>query len=295
MTSETFEDLERIERKRKLLEQLLAFARQLARLQGGVETLQQMLKPSQTPGRKSSAIAKFCAQLSRHETPDLQQKLAALDELIARELDGIIALSKLTQDEFIARYASGATDAVAALEAKLIDFRRKGQINVAMRYLLHERGILLEAARLPITQEHVSERLEALRSEEGRCRNRIRDEIQEQLADVQRVLDDPRQPDALKQKFAQTLAWLQQGLDVLARGGKLDELPFFIETVVMEDKKPILPAAVVAVKGDSPKPSPAPVAISAKTQRKLGFWQRLRIWVNTPWDVKWKDVDNQDN
>jgi len=288
MASPAINELERIERKRELLEKLLAFARQLARLQGGVETLQQMLKPSQTPGRKSSAIADFCTQLARHDTADLQQKLQALDGLIARELDGIITLSKLSQDEFIAQYASGAADDLIALETKLIDFRRKGQINVAMRYLLHERGAKVEAARLPVTQEQISERLDSLRSEELRCRSRIRDEISAQMADIRQVLADPKHPESLKQQFAPTLTWLQQGLDLLASGGKLDELPVFIETVVMADERPP-PLPTMVVENVVPTET-TDVVKPAPLRRKMGFWRRLQIWINTPWGVRWKDI-----
>lgn len=296
MSPPIMSELSRIERKREMLEQLLSYARQLARLQGGVESLQQMLKPSQIPGKKTSAIADFCKQLDRHDTPELKDKLRSLDGLIAAELKGIIELSELTQDDFVSRYTkTDSSDGLAELEARLNHFRRRGLMNIAMRYLLHERGAQVEAAKLPITQEQVSDRLVALRGEEARCRNKIRDEINEQIADVEWVIKDTRQPPALKMQFAQTLNWLQQGLDVLERGGKLDELPFFIETVVMEEQQPtatkLLATASAADTHNSSTLTRTDILQSKP--RKLGFWRHLWAWANSSWSVKWKDIDKR--
>jgi hypothetical protein len=162
------QQLDQISRKRQALEQLLLLAHQLSRMQGGMGMLQQMLKPSQAPGRKATALEQLCDALAPRSTDELRRQLAALDELIARELSSVVVLSRLTRAEFIQRYceSKGAADAAALLEKQLEEFRRNSQTNVAVRYVLHGRGIQLKAAELPISQEAVAQRLEALRTEE---------------------------------------------------------------------------------------------------------------------------------
>ena len=284
------------ERKRAALEQLLLLAHQLSRMQGGIGMLQQMLKPSQAPGRKVSAIKQLGAQMARHSSPQLQEKLALLDRLIARELSSVVVLSRLTRAEFIQRYceSKGAVDAAALLEKQLTDFRRNGQLNVAIRYVLHGRGMQIKAAELPISQEAVAQRVAALRGEEQQCRQQLTEQAQDLLAEVDTELANPATPPDIQTLHRATKNGLQQTLNLLASGRSLEELPLQLTTPPELSLNAALDTETDAAPATAKAPVHVPRKKPAPAQKKppRGFWQKLRLWLNTPWQTRWKDIEN---
>jgi hypothetical protein len=310
MSLDTTTKLDQLSRKRAALEQLLLLAHQLSRMQGGIGTLQQMLKPSQAPGRKTSAIEQLGAQLTQHTSAQLQQQLAALDAVIARELSSVVVLSRLTRAEFIQRYceSKGAADAAALLENQLENFRRNGQLNVAIRYVLHSRGVQIKAAELPISQEAVAQRIAALRGEEQQCRQQLTEQAQDLVAALELELADPATPPDIKLQHRATKKNLEQTLQVLASGRSLEELPLQLDMPVESSPNtafatpagatgdssaapPLAPRNKQGVPHNRRSTSPGnPIASQKKPPR--GFWQKLRLWLNTPWKTRWKDLGN---
>lgn len=292
------QQLDQISRKRLALEQLLLLAHQLSRMQGGMGMLQQMLKPSQAPSRKATALEQLCDALAPRSTEELRRQLAALDELIARELSSVVVLSRLTRAEFIQRYceSKGAADAAVLLEKQLEEFRRNSQTNVAVRYVLHGRGIQLKAAELPISQEAVAQRLAALRTEEQQCREQLTQQARELLVDIEAAIANPdcsaaelaRQM-AGKLRIEGTLKMLEQGrsLEDLPRELSGDDAPFLAAMArpAVETDNAARPAQPVAPKATAKQPTPL------QPEKPLGFWKKFKLWLNTPWETRWQDID----
>lgn len=289
--------LDQISRKRVALEQLLLLAHQLSRMQGGMGMLQQMLKPSQAPGRKASNIEQLCAALAPRSTDELRLQLTALDEAIARELSSVVVLSRLTRAEFIQRYceSKGAADAAALLEQQLEEFRRNSQSNVAVRYVLHGRGIQLKAADLPISQEAVAQRLEALRTEEQQCRQQIMQQAQELLADIEAAVANPACTAAELARQLSSKLRVENTLRMLEQGRSLEELPRLLDA----DVDAVAETARIPT---SPSPQPrdntqiaakATPATTAPVPDAIGFWGKFKLWLNTPWETRWKDIDKK--
>lgn len=278
--------LEQIARKRAALEQLLLLAHQLSRMQGGMGMLQQMLKPSQVPGRRVSAIEQLTAALAGRPTPELQQELALLDQSIARELSSVVVLSRLTRAEFIQRYceAKGAADATALLERQLEDFRNYSQRNVAIRYVLHGRGIQLKAADLPISQEAVAQRVEALRAEEQQCRQEVALQGRALLDDIDAALADPECPAQYQLQHRATRRGIERTLRLLDAGRSMEELPLTLDAA--DDTAPVEPI--------TPRPQAAqPQSAPQQPPARLGFWKKFMLWLDTPWQTKWKDIERK--
>lgn len=290
-------DLAQLSRKRAALEQLLLLAHQLSRMQGGIGMLQQILKPSQAPGRKLSAIEQLCMQLAPRSSAELRQQLTALDQLIARELSSVVVLSRLTQAEFIQRYceSKGAADAAALLEKQLTDFRHNGQLNVAVRYVLHGRGVQLKAAELPISQEAVAQRLDAVRAEERQCRQQLTQQAQELLADLATVLANPECPAADQELHRATRKSAERTLQMLAAGRSLEDLPRTLDETLPDDivADSSAPPSVRATPPANTPTAPAPQSISTPAAAPLGFWKKFQRWLDTPWQTRWKDIDRK--
>jgi hypothetical protein len=292
------QQLDQISRKRQALEQLLLLAHQLSRMQGGMGMLQQMLKPSQAPGRKATALEQLCDALAPHSTEELRRQLAALDELIARELSSVVVLSRLTRAEFIQRYceSKGAADAAALLEKQLEEFRRNSQANVAVRYVLHGRGIQLKAAELPISQEAVAQRLEALRTEEQQCREQLTQQARELLVDIDAAIANPDCSAAeLARQMASKLR-VEGTLKMLEQGRSFEDLP---RELSGEDAPLVARMARPEIEtGNAARPAPPAAPKTAakqmapvKPEKPLGFWKKFKLWLNTPWETRWQDID----
>jgi hypothetical protein len=289
------QQLAQISRKRAALEQLLLLAHQLSRMQGGMGMLQQMLKPSQAPGRKASIMEQMCSTLASRSTDELRRQLVALDALIARELSSVVVLSRLTRAEFIQRYceSKGAADAAALLEKQLDEFRHNSQSNVAVRYVLHGRGIQLKAADLPISQEAVAQGLKTLRTEEQQCRRQLTEQAQELLADIA-VAVAVANPDCSADDRAQQQAarhGIENTLRLLDQGRSLEELPRRLDAAADAALIAQRPRASAApgekARAKMPKTAAAPNPVT------LGFWGKFKLWLDTPWATRWKDIDKK--
>ena len=300
-TADIQQQLEQISRKRAALEQLLLLAHQLSRMQGGIGMLQQMLKPSQAPGRRISALEQLCNEFAPCSTEDLRAQLVQLDRLIAGELSSVVVLSRLTRAEFIQRYceSKGAADAAVLLEKQLDEFRHNSQSNVAVRYVLHGRGIQLKAADLPISQEAVAQRLEALRTEEQQCRQQLTQQAHELLADIEAAIANP---DCSAAELARQLAGklrIENTLRMLEQGRSLEDLPRELSGTD-EVPAPAMPAPPAARPGAdvratrTPRPEAAVKRAPPQPEKPLGFWKKFKLWLNTPWETRWKDIDDKD-
>lgn len=292
-TADVGQQLDQISRKRLALEQLLLLAHQLSRMQGGMGMLQQMLKPSQAPGRKASVIEQLCDEFAPRSTDELRRQLTALDALIARELSSVVVLSRLTRAEFIQRYceSKGAADAAALLEKQLEEFRRNSQSNVAVRYVLHGRGIQLKAAELPISQEAVAQRVEALREQEQQCRQQLTEQAQELLADIALAVANPDCPADERTLQQATRHSVENTLRLLEQSRSLEELPRQLDDAadtVPVAKTPRASAASTEKAREKTTKTAAPPNPAA-----LGFWGKFKLWLNTPWETRWKDIDKK--
>jgi hypothetical protein len=293
--------LAQISRKRAALEQLLLLAHQLSRMQGGMGMLQQMLKPSQAPGRKASSIEQLCAALAPRATDELRRQLTALDESIARELSSVVVLSRLTRAEFIQRYceSKGAADAAALLEKQLEEFRRNSQLNVAVRYVLHGRGIQLKAADLPISQEAVAQRLDALRTEEQQCRQQITQQAQELLVDIEAAVANPACTAAELARQLSSKLRVENTLRMLAQGRGLEELPRLLDADVDAVADAVagtmrMPAPPAPKSHDNPQATAKTLpAVTVPAPDSIGLWEKFKLWLNTPWETRWKDIDKK--
>jgi hypothetical protein len=289
------ERLSRLSAKREVLERFLSYARQLTQLQGSVEAVQQMLKPSQQPGARNSVIAEYCKKAESMPTPQLLSTLAKLDDAIAADFSEIVALASMSAEELIAQHekANRGQDVFAAARARLVEFRRKGQVNVAIRYVLYERGIQQKAARLPVSQEQVAERLEALREEEHECRGRLKRDMEEMVADIDAIVEVPACPAPLKKRMLDVRENLQSSLTLLAEGRSLEDLPATIEVIVLSSDG--LPAAVSPdAAGAAPAEPTNTMAAPEVTAHKRSFWKKLRIWLSSPWSVRWRDIPDSE-
>lgn len=325
MTSYT-EELKSVRRKREAIERLISFAQQIARMASGMEAVQNMARPSQIPKKGAFAlIAQLAERLSEVDTDQLKSRLAKLDDAVRKELKTIVKLSQTSEEQFFQLYPIQHNEDVESsydlLIKELQDFRRKAQTDVAIRFVLHDRGVLLEHARLPFDQESLNEHAENLKSKESKCRQRIRKEVETLITDLDKFIEHPHFPEPMLSEIHSLREQLQQTMKDLDAGRDIEEIPSCFEIVDMGDDDSIemdaLPeeqsepepeaaeqapeeapasepearpqAAVKSEAKTPPQPTPKP-AVEPIAEKKRNFFIRVWVWLTSPWNVGWKDI-----
>lgn len=281
------EELSRLREKREVLEELLSQAYQLTNLLGSMELVQQIFDPAQSPAQATGGMALYRAEAAALATPALLASLETLDKDIASDFGQILALSMPGAKASVAGSSKSGEvkDVIAATKARLRDFRSRGEMNVAVRYVLHERGVPCAATTLPVSPEEIAARLATVRKEERHCRGRLRNEMEGMVADVDRIIAKPDCPDPIRRRMLALRDNLDQSLALLAENRSLDELPTTVEVIELSSDEAPPEPKVASV--------PLPPA-AAGTLHKRGFWQKLRLWLNSPWSVRWRDLDRLD-
>lgn len=289
------EELARLREKREVLEQLFGYAHQLTHLQDTMEVLKRMMKPSQTPDASTAAIAEYCKKAASVDTPELRSMLETLDKAVASDVEVIVSLSEPATKASMARRAQSARhiDTFAALKARLGEFRRKVEMNVAIRYILFERGVRPEAAKLPLSQNDVAERLDTVREEERHCRGRLKVEIEGMVENMQSIIANSACPNPLREHTLKVRDNLEQCLTILAQNRSLEELPTSVEVIELsgDDETGNVDPQAVPVADSRKEGHGAPAAAPEPAAPiRHSFWQRLRIWLDSPFSIRWRDI-----
>lgn len=331
MTNYT-DELKTITKKRAALERLISFAKQISKMCGGLEAVQEMAKPSQIPKKgKFAFIGQMAHRLQPIDSDQLQDRLGKLDKAVQKELGAIIKISKTSEEQFFQLYQQSSEKEMASsydlLVNQLQDFKRKAQTDVAIRFVLHERGAPLTHVKFPLDQETLSGHVDTLKGREGQVRQRIRKEVTDLIADTQKMIDMPQLPEDIKSELGPLKNQLEKIVADIDAGKEIDVIPDCFEVVDMssgdevvmdtlpmepeEDSEPQVAAANLketheenvptkaeprakAVQPPPKQAKAAPVAQKKEPQPekpKPGFFSRLKMWIFSPWNVKWKDLE----
>jgi len=320
MTMTLTEQLNAHRKKRHALEQLFLFARQLVVAGEGMGAVQCAALPSQTLGaQQAQQLESLIANYDVINTERLKQELRDTDQLLASELEAILKIAEISEQHFNAHFKVDSADTVNAtlkkLYRRLQTFKIRAQKNLAIRSVLHQRGMPVAAIKLPVSQELLADQVKSLHQKEKSYRGKIQAAVQSILMDTTAILQSGHYPQAINDKMAETQQQLQQTLDHLDKGGRLDQLPFTIELDLndsdyavhalaqpnqaqqQEQEQEQEPAELAATENDESPPPSSDTAIeeqSIEPDSKPGFFYLLRCWLSTPPSVSWQDIKRQE-
>jgi len=314
------EQLNAHRKKRYALEQLFLFARQLVVAGESMGAIQCAARPSQTLGaQQTQQLESRIANYDAINTERLKQELRDTDQLLSSELGDILKIAEISEQDFNAHFKTDSADTVNAtlkrLYLRLQTFKARAQNNLAIRSVLHQRGMPVAAIKLPVSQELLADQVKGLRQKEKYYRGKIQAAVQSILTDTNAILQAGHYPSAINDKMAETQQQLQQTLDHLDKGGRLDQLPFTIELDLsdsdyalhtlaqpdqiqqQEQEQEQEPAELTANANNDTPPPASDTAIEEQniaTDGKPGFFYLLRRWLSTPSSVTWQDIKRQE-
>ena len=205
--------------------------------------------------------------------------------LIKSQLDKILRYSGLdySKDENIEFISLSSDDeeTTASPLNMLDEFKRTAQTAVSMRVLLRKRGVATPGATIPVSPEVIKKQLVDLDNQETQQRKQAEEKIDEMKADVQGMLDNPDYPDGMKEILKGVVSNLEQDKKLLMAGASLSKLSFVAEAEEIVDVEDVEVEETIEI------------TAVAEPAEGSGFSERASRWLNSPWDVSWKDTADQ--
>lgn len=161
-------------------------------------------------------------------------------------------------------------------------FRREAQTTVSLRILLKERGEVSKVAALSIPVDEIKAQLSELDSAELDQRKKIRLQICLMKEELKLMLASDAFSDAIKQTMQQALDGLLKDLKILDSNGSIELMQISFEEVIVSEDRLCTEENVQLVKS------------TPLIKKRRGFFRRLVYWVNSPWNVSWKDADKEE-
>ncbi len=236
-------------------------------------------------------------QIQSISTPMLKEFIGKLEQRV--EVD-----FKLILD--ITRVAGDPTDHGASLVgiedigSFIEEFFSHAQRLVGLRVLLHKRGEHSKGLKLEVPTQSLQKQSKRIADLEASYRVKVRHDVVQLKDDTLALFESPGLEESMRTVLQQTYEDLQVALEHIDGGGDLADLPVMVQTIHI-DSTPLNGELFYAqAKEMNPEKPSAPdqtaaAAVEPPPQASVGrrsFWQALRIWLNTPLRVSWRDVRN---
>ncbi|WP_207060914.1 hypothetical protein [Motiliproteus sp. SC1-56] len=323
--TDAFSQLNELTHKRAALEKLITIAASINSQQAAMGDLSVIARPSQEiPSKTVRNLHAFEEKHARLSDEELRQWLASAETTIKKTVEHLAQVAQLDLHQLREGALKGLD--LEGFKKLVVDFDRRTQTALALRYLLKNRGVMLEAFKLPFPQETVIERIEVLRRQEKYCITQIKAEAKSIIDDTRALLGSPALSDKQKQQLVAVEQAMQANLEHLARGGSVADLPSKFEVVVVDSELPAetpipatpKPEATPGPAPQSPPESPPPAAQAAATpkpphaappkkpqaaksqaapapQKRLSTFRLFIKWLTTPVSTSWKELKEQND
>lgn len=282
-TIEIKDDISHIEKKRVILEQIVCITNAIEEMQDSLNSVLILGLPStELPKEALALYDSLSGNMQNQPANKIKDYLQSLEIIINSQLEKILQLSGMDfdSDETVEILFISSDDSEESLLDLLSDFKRTSQTAVSLRVLLKKRGISTSGAVLAVPQEVINRQLKHLEEEEKQQREQMKAQVVEMQNDLERMIDNPNYPEAMKAMLIETKENLQNDLVNIDKGKKLELLSFVSGTQELTD----LDYEEVEIKApDDSNGQNAP-------KNKSNLYELTHSWLNSSWDVSWQDV-----
>lgn len=266
-----------LRRKRHALALLVAFSKNIAQQGNALNDILVLGLPSQKiPEKIRTELIRAVDALKKFNDKELQKRLSKIDKLVNSGVKWVVTLAQSVDQFEDDRHKVIST--VDHIEKMNTEFRKRAELALATRIVLHDRGLTTERLQLKYDQEMIAERLLQIRHEEHECRKIIATHINNIVHECDDLLLSNNMPNHLQKELLEVKRVMLENLEHLKIGRSLDTLPFNFEVIVMDSPEFMI--------SETPIPDEPP---EVKTHNS--FWAHLKSWLNTPWSVSWKQTE----
>ena len=166
-------------------------------------------------------------------------------------------------------------------------FKQNVHTSIGFRILLKQRNIEIPQFKCEIPINTIKETIQKLGDKEEELRVKITDKIDNMINEISVFLKDDTVPQTMKEYISKTHALLSTRKEQLQSGDNFSDITIVIDTIELEsdiiedtsaiDKKTI----IEPIQDEKEKKS---------KYKKNNILKRIKIWICTPFDVRWKDT-----
>jgi hypothetical protein len=322
------EQLDRLAVERSALEQLLTAARSLGSLHKGLESSLQLGKSTAAlPAEAQRLYLSLDNKIQAMSDDEVLKRLHQLERKITLQLKNLAPLI----DPLVSSSPAQSDEQAAALAPQQLDvFQRQAKTAITLRALLHKRGLSVPVLTMPIAASVVERKLAVIELQEQRCRVQVTEAVDTMATDINVLMTHSECSDAMCETLGQVFDDLVSAQEHLSAGLSLDSLPISIDIIdgqVVADEPPVpglppaedIAAGAMTAQGESTALSESaalsePTALdesaplseepaskaaevlaapAAKDLPAKSLWQKLILWLNTPWGTRWRDIDDK--
>lgn len=278
------EDISAIEEKRRVLEQIVDITKAIEHMQDSLESV--LILGASSKAMPEGALNLYSAlsdNLRSLPVNKIKEYLDNLGIIIKNQLEKILQYSGIdfSSDEAIEilYFSSDASEEkpVVLLE----EFKKTAQTAVSLRVLLKKRGVATPGSPLPVPQDVIHKQMEQLDAQEQQQRVKIKSKIVEMKDDIVKMIENQDYPDSMRQILLGVQDNLEKDLNNIESGGKLRNLSFVTDA-----------QELTGIQG--PPQEEGKAQLHTKQKEDIGLYEVASRWLNSPWDVTWKDIKESD-
>ncbi len=321
--------LQNLAAKRETLEGLIGIAQGLTRLEKAFQDVIVASRPSQRiPDRVKQYIANLNEKVKNLPDEPLVGRMGKIDGRLSKGVKYVLKLADLDTDK--PSVSIPKPPSPQDFRKLLYGFKNSTQQTVALRAIAQGRGIPVQPIKLPIQQEAIFKKVERLKAQEEHSREVITGGLKEFIADAEAIAYNERFPEDMRETAKEASTQMRENLELIESGKPFDELPNPFESVSVDasDNTELYaelsePPKEQVSESTSEKPKASkkqsgaepenaePVSSNPSTgesvvlekatpkpqkkQHKMqdtpnGLWKRINFWLDSSWDVNWKDT-----
>ena len=287
-------EIEIINQKRAALQKLVKLTNTLNRLHQGLQSVLLMGKSvSQIPDKIVDKFRSLSDRLESHATDTLKNTLSNTDLKIQSTVKHVLEVSQKSEAELSRLVGGDAGKLVANVEEDFYeyvnDFKKKSQTSIALRLALKARNVVIKAFNLPVPESFIEQQIHTLDKREAICREKIKTDIQTIQNDVAQLLHREDCPESLKQKLLVVQSNINENMAFINNNQNIEDMPILYENIELS-AAPQMVDEVEVITQPEQSAKEAPKQEEKLQPVKRGFFSRLWAWMNSPLNVKWKDI-----
>ena len=275
-------------KKRELLASLIQVTQDLG---GHTHCLQDMLllaRPSQEyPSKVQHYKDELDYQIRTLQEKQLLKRSDKYDSQTSHLLNSLLEFINLIQQQVNSDEEPNEFSDEVGLQLDEFDAVTKATIGI--RIVLQNMGVFLPPVKFGFPQEWISEHIASLNETNHKLRLKVKDRIAELVYDAEHLLLNENLPASIRENLSYVQESMKVNLEYLFHGGNISHLPFDFESLDITatptstiHEHYIQQQAAQEAKENSTQEIP---------EKKPGFNDKLKRWLNTSWKTRWRDLD----
>lgn len=285
------EEIRLIKQRRKSLDHIIKFTLGVSRLQKSLESVLLLKKPTKDiPRDLLKVLGNISDNVANLPSKELMKRLTRIEKSIQEDMNTIMGITK-QPDSIDASNSIQPEDISDKLQTLINDFRRRINTAIVLKLHMRTRGMDVSETTIPVTAEELVSQASKLVVEEKNCRTKTKDELEAMDNQMEMIINNEDCPKAMKNYADQLRQEIHQNIEHLNKGRDIEKMPYVVEIIQMgEDQTTKSESTSQATKINENSAATEEVPKISNDQ-KLSFFNKISKWLETPWAVKWKDIE----